>query len=145
MHFGESISDVNHAHRLLFQTEDVSPNDAEWPTKLAIASRTSACIPGVFEPSFLPIGKSDADKSGLPDFEAIVWWGILAPAGTPAAIVSRLDREIKAVLAMPEIRKAFANQGVEPDYQDSAGFRAFIAREIASWKQVVEKANIKLQ
>ena len=84
-------------------------------------------------------------ESGLPDFEAIVWWGILAPAGTPAAIVSRLDREIKAVLAMPEIRKAFANQGVEPDYQDSAGFRAFIAREIASWKQVVEKANIKLQ
>jgi len=85
------------------------------------------------------------DESGLPGFEAIVWWGILAPAGTPAAIVSRLDREIKEVLAMPEIRKAFANQGVEPDYQDSAGFRAFIAKEIASWKQVVEKGKIKLQ
>lgn len=85
------------------------------------------------------------DESGLPGFEAIVWWGVLAPAGTPAAIVNRLDREIKAVLAMPEIRKAFANQGVEPDYQDSAGFRAFIAKEIANWKQVVEKGNIKLQ
>ncbi len=85
------------------------------------------------------------DESGLPGFEAIVWWGILAPAGTPAAIVDKLDGEIKAVLAVPEIRKAFADQGVEPDYQDSAGFRKFIAREIANWKQVVEKGNIKLQ
>src|SRR5690606_23115397 len=77
------------------------------------------------------------DESGLPGFEAIVWWGILAPAGTPASIVDRLDREIKAVLAVPEIRKAFSDQGVEPDYQDSAGFRGFIAKEIASWQQVV--------
>ncbi len=85
------------------------------------------------------------DESGLRGFEAIVWWGILAPAGTPTSIVSRLDREIKGLLGMPEIRKAFADQGVEPDYQDSAGFRAFIAREITSWKQVVDKGNIKLQ
>lgn len=85
------------------------------------------------------------DESGLRGFEAIVWWGILAPAGTPASIVSKLDGEIKGVLAIPEIRKAFANEGVEPDYQNSAGFRAFIVREIAGWKQVVEKGGIKLQ
>jgi tripartite-type tricarboxylate transporter receptor subunit TctC len=85
------------------------------------------------------------DESGLPGFEAIVWWGILAPAGTPAAIVSRLEREINAVLTVPETKKAFASQGVEPDYQDSAKFRAFIAREIASWMEVVKKGNINLQ
>ena len=83
-------------------------------------------------------------ESGLPGFEAIVWWGVLAPAATPASIVARLDREMKELLAVPEIRKAFSDQGVEPDYQDSAGFRAFMVKEIASWKQVVEKGNIKL-
>lgn len=85
------------------------------------------------------------DEAGLRGFEAIVWWGILAPAGTPASIVSRLDQEIKGVLAMPEMRKAFANEGVEPDYQDSAGFRAFIVKELATWKQVVEKGKISLE
>ena len=83
-------------------------------------------------------------ESGLPGFEAIVWWGLLAPAGTPASIVARLDRDVKELLAMPEIRKAFSDQGVEPDYQDSAGFRAFMVKEIESWKRVVEKGNIKL-
>ena len=70
---------------------------------------------------------------------------MLAPAGTPAPIVRRLDRDMKELLAVPEIRKAFSDQGVEPDYQDSAGFRAFTMKEIASWKQVVEEANIKLE
>lgn len=84
------------------------------------------------------------DESGLPGFDAIVWWGLLAPAGTSASIVRRLDGEIKELLTLPEIRKAFADQGVEPDYLDSAGFRTFLINEIASWKQVVQKANIKL-
>ena len=83
-------------------------------------------------------------ESGLPGFEAIVWWGALAPAATPASLVARLDRDMKELLAVPEIRKAFSDQGVEPDYQDSAGFRAFMVKEIASWKQVVAKGNIKL-
>lgn len=90
-------------------------------------------------------GMPTLDESGLPGFEAIVWWGVLAPAGTQAPVVGRVDRDIKALLALPEIRKAFSDEGVEPDYQDSAGFRAFMIKEIASWKQVVQKAGIKLE
>jgi tripartite-type tricarboxylate transporter receptor subunit TctC len=93
--------------------------------------------------SFLP-GVPTLDEAGVPGYDAIVWWGMLAPAGTPAAIVNRVDRDMKAVLALPEIRKAFSDEGVEPDYQDSVGFRAFMIKEIASWKQVVQQANIKL-
>ena len=74
-----------------------------------------------------------------------MWWGLLAPAGTPATIVRGLDRDMKELLLVPEIKKAFSDQGVEPDYQDGTGFRAFMIREIASWKKVVEKANIRLQ
>jgi len=90
-------------------------------------------------------GMPTLDESGVPGYEAIVWWGMLAPAGTPASIVNRLDLDMKTLLAAPEIRKAFSDEGVEPDYQDSAGFRAFMAKEIASWKQVVQKGNIKLE
>jgi tripartite-type tricarboxylate transporter receptor subunit TctC len=90
-------------------------------------------------------GMPTLDESGLPGFEAIVWWGMLAPAGTPAPLVTRLDRDMKELLAVPEIRKAFSDQGVEPDYQDSTAFRAFMIKEIASWKRVVEKGNIKLE
>ena len=51
---------------------------------------------------------------------------------------------MKALLSVPEIRKAFSDEGVEPDYQASAGFREFMIKEMASWKEVVQKANIKL-
>jgi tripartite-type tricarboxylate transporter receptor subunit TctC len=89
-------------------------------------------------------GMPTLDESGLPGFDATVWWGMLAPAGTPASIVSRVDRDMSVLLTVSEIKKAFSNEGVEPDYQDAAGFRAFMAKEIASWKQVVVKAGIKL-
>ena len=90
-------------------------------------------------------GVPTLDESGVPGFDAIVWWGMLAPAGTPASIVNRLDGDMKALLGVPEIRKAFSDEGVEPDYQDSAAFRAFMVKEIAAWKQVVQAGNIKLE
>lgn len=64
--FGEAMSEVNYAQRLQFQTEHF--RDPDWVDKLAIAARTSASIPGVFEPSFLPIGGADATATGRPDF-----------------------------------------------------------------------------
>jgi tripartite-type tricarboxylate transporter receptor subunit TctC len=84
-------------------------------------------------------------ESALPGFDATVWWGMLAPVGTPPSIVGRLDREMKEVLTVPEVQKAFFAEGVEPHYQDSVAFRAFIAKEIENWKRVVEKGNVKLE
>lgn len=89
-------------------------------------------------------GMPTLDESGLPGFEAMVWWGILAPAGTPAGVVSKLGRDMRELLAAAEIRKALSAQGVEPDYQSSAEFHAFIIAEIARWKRVVAVGNIKL-
>ena len=56
-------------HRLRFDQSCIGAIDSRWPTKLAVAARTSACIPGVFEPSYLPIDTTDAAASGLPDFK----------------------------------------------------------------------------
>jgi len=84
-------------------------------------------------------------EAGVKGYDATVWWGVLGPAGMPASIVSRLDQDLKEVLALDEVKKLFAGQGVEPDYQGSAAFGPFIAAEIASWTNVVKKANIKLE
>jgi len=84
-------------------------------------------------------------QAGVPGYNAIVWWGVFAPSGAPPAVIARLDSEIKAVLGLDEVKQAFANQGVDPDYQGPDQFASFIAAEIRSWARVVEKGNIRLQ
>jgi tripartite-type tricarboxylate transporter receptor subunit TctC len=85
------------------------------------------------------------DEAGVKGYDAIVWWGVFAPAGVPPAVVKRLDAELKSVLALDDVAKALASQGVEPGYQGQAEFRPFLVREIANWARVVEKGNIKLE
>jgi tripartite-type tricarboxylate transporter receptor subunit TctC len=85
------------------------------------------------------------EGTGLPGFKPITWWGMLAPAGTPAPIVDRLNNEIKAILASDEVQKIFLNDGMEADYLGLDEFRLFLEGEIDSWGKVVKKANIKLE
>ncbi len=82
-------------------------------------------------------------EQGLPEFDAVSWVGILAPAGTPQAIVDRLHREIVAVLAEPAIRERFAALGIDPVGNTQAEFAAQIKADLARWKTVVERGNIK--
>jgi tripartite-type tricarboxylate transporter receptor subunit TctC len=84
-------------------------------------------------------------EAGLPGYETINWWGILAPAGTPAPIVTRLNNEIKIILASDEVKQRFLKDGVEADYLGPAEFGKFLERETANWTRVVKKANIKLE
>ena len=84
-------------------------------------------------------------EAALPGYETINWWGILAPAGTPAPIVARLDKEIKGILAEDEVKKRYLKDGVEVDYLGSAEFGSFLEKETANWTRVVKKANIKLE
>jgi tripartite-type tricarboxylate transporter receptor subunit TctC len=84
-------------------------------------------------------------EAGLPGYEATNWWGILAPARTPAAAVDRLGKEIKAILDTDEVKKLFVKEGAEVEYLDPAEFKAFIEQEITKWTKVVKESNIKLQ
>jgi tripartite-type tricarboxylate transporter receptor subunit TctC len=84
-------------------------------------------------------------ESGLPGYEPIVWFGLLAPAGTPAYAINRLNGELKAILATDEMAKRLLLEGVEPDYMDPSEFSAFMAREMRNWGEVVRKANIKIE
>lgn len=83
-------------------------------------------------------------ESGIKDFEVIGWQGILAPAGTPRAIVDRLAREFAAIVADPELKKEFANRGLEAAYRDANGFARWISAELATWRRVVTEANLKV-
>jgi tripartite-type tricarboxylate transporter receptor subunit TctC len=90
-------------------------------------------------------GLSTIAEAGVPGYEATNWWGILAPAGTPAPVVERLSREIKTLLASPDIQKLFLNEGADVDYLGPAEFGPFIAAEITKWAKVVKEANIKVE
>ena len=82
-------------------------------------------------------------ESGVPGYEANNWWGILAPAATPAAIVGRLHNEILAIIESPETRKRFELEGAEVLRMTPGEFGALIAAETAKWTKLVGDADIK--
>jgi tripartite-type tricarboxylate transporter receptor subunit TctC len=83
-------------------------------------------------------------EAGVPGYETGNWWGIVAPAGTPAPIVTKLSNEIKAVLATDDIKMGLQKYGIEVDYSGPEEFGKVIEKETANWTRVVKKANIKL-
>jgi tripartite-type tricarboxylate transporter receptor subunit TctC len=82
-------------------------------------------------------------ERGLPGYVASNWFGIVAPAGTPPAILARLHREISEIQSSPEMQKQFANDGAEIVKMSPTEFEAFIASELAKWARVVKEAGIK--
>jgi tripartite-type tricarboxylate transporter receptor subunit TctC len=81
----------------------------------------------------------------LPGYEANNWWGILAPAATPAAIVKKLNAEINAIMKLPETQKRFASEGAEPVSGTPEDFSKLIASEMIKWAKVAKEANIKAE
>jgi tripartite-type tricarboxylate transporter receptor subunit TctC len=84
-------------------------------------------------------------EAGVPTYEAVNWWGIVAPAGTPQPILDKLHKELTAVLSSPEAQKQFENEGASVVQMSSAEFASFIAKELAKWERVVKEANIKAE
>jgi tripartite-type tricarboxylate transporter receptor subunit TctC len=84
-------------------------------------------------------------EAGLPGYEATNWWGIVAPAGTPPAIVEKLHNEISAVQNSEQTKKQFATEGAEIVQMGSAEFGTFMASEIKKWERVVKESGIKAE
>jgi tripartite-type tricarboxylate transporter receptor subunit TctC len=84
-------------------------------------------------------------EAGVPGYEATIWLGIMAPAGTPREIVDRLNAEIGKVLTRPAIREAWARQGAVPTAMTPAEFGAFLQRDIDKWAKVVRVSGAKVQ
>jgi tripartite-type tricarboxylate transporter receptor subunit TctC len=84
-------------------------------------------------------------ESGVAGYEASAWNGIAAPAKTPRAIVERLNKEVNAALASPEVKQRLQGVGVEAQGSTPEQFRAFLVSEIAKWKDVIARAKIEKQ
>ncbi|MEO8441223.1 MAG: tripartite tricarboxylate transporter substrate binding protein [Betaproteobacteria bacterium] len=83
------------------------------------------------------------DESGLPGYEAIGWHGILAPAGTPADIINRLNNDIVKVIHTPEMQNRFAEQGAEPVGNTPAQFAEFLKSDLEKWAKVIKAAGVR--
>jgi tripartite-type tricarboxylate transporter receptor subunit TctC len=85
------------------------------------------------------------DEAALPGFEANTWHGVVVPAGTPAAIVARLNREIVAILHLPEVVERLSGQGAEALGSTPEEFAAYIRSESVKWAKVVRDSGAKAE
>jgi tripartite-type tricarboxylate transporter receptor subunit TctC len=83
------------------------------------------------------------DELGYPGFEAVPWFGLMAPGGTPPEIIDKLHRETVRILAMPDVRKRFDELGLDPIGNTPAEFAAAIRAETPQWAKVIRDAGIK--
>src|SRR2546425_5932297 len=99
------------------------------------APRRSAVLPDV----------PTISESGVPGYEAHNWWGILAPAGTPAPVTEKLHKDLTSVLSSQETEKRFETEGAEVVRMTPAEFGGFISAELVKWSRVAREVGIKAE
>ncbi len=136
---GPALTDVLGGHISLMVSSPVSSQPHVQSTKLrglAITGSTRlAALPAV--PTMI--------ESGLPGFVSTSWFGVLAPAGTPPAIIARLNKDFVALLQLPDVREQISRTGADPVGNTPEQFAAHIKTEIAKWGKVVKAARIKVE
>ena len=83
-------------------------------------------------------------EEGLKDFESYAWFGLVAPKGTPPAIVERLNKEVLISMADPELRNRMLKIGAEPSPTSPAEFKTLISAEVAKWRKLVHDAGLPM-
>ena len=96
------------------------------------------------EPSPDLPGVPTVAQLGFRGFDAANWWGLAAPAGTPAEVVSRLAAAVNRALADPALRQKFAREGADPTGSTPGRFKALIASEIVRWGRLVKASGVKV-
>lgn len=96
------------------------------------------------QPSPILPGVPTASASGVPGFQASIWLGVMAPKGTPAEILNRLNTEINKVISTEEVKKAWNAQGTMPIPMNVEQFRKYLNDDIAKWAKVIRDAGIKV-
>jgi len=83
-------------------------------------------------------------EAGVPGYEAPIWLGMMAPRGTPRPVIDRLNAEIMKIIARPDVKKAWAEQGAEPLTMTPGEFEKYLNDDIAKWAKVIQGAGIKV-
>jgi tripartite-type tricarboxylate transporter receptor subunit TctC len=84
-------------------------------------------------------------EQGLPGYEVTLWFGMWAPAGTPGAVIQKLNTTVNAIVTEPQVREQFAKLGIQPTPMKSVEFGKFVRSEIEVYKRIVQQANIPQQ
>lgn len=84
-------------------------------------------------------------EQGLADYDMTLWFGMWAPAATPAAVVQKLNAQVNAIVQMPEVREQFSKLGIHPAPMKTDEFARFVRSEIEVYRRVVKQANIQPQ
>ena len=82
-------------------------------------------------------------ESGVPGYDATLWYGVLAPARTPDAIIKRMSAELAATLRNPEVAEKLSTQAVEPYHTSPEQFAALIRTELEKWSKVIRASGVK--
>jgi tripartite-type tricarboxylate transporter receptor subunit TctC len=85
------------------------------------------------------------NEAGVPGYEATIWLGLMAPKGTPKAIVDRLNEAVTKITSQPDVKQAWGKQGATPLVMNPAQFDKYINDDIAKWSKVIKSANIKAE
>jgi len=110
----------------------------------AKAGRLRALASGGLQRSVAIPDVPTIDESGLPGFEVIGWWGMLAPSKTPRSVVVLLNREVRAVLEVPEVKRNLVEQGMDPAGGTPEQFGALIRADMDKWGDVGKRLGVKL-
>jgi tripartite-type tricarboxylate transporter receptor subunit TctC len=84
------------------------------------------------------------NESGVPGYEATIWLGLLAPKGTPKAIIDKLNEAVSKIASQPDVKRDWGKQGATPMVMTPAEFDKYIQGDIAKWARVIKTANIKV-
>lgn len=88
-------------------------------------------------PGVPPVGQE------LPGYEVLQWWGLVAPAGTPAAVIQKVNADVAAVLRSPEMQEKLAGMGADAGGEPPAAFAGLIAAEVPKWAALIKAANVQ--
>ncbi|HYC44032.1 MAG TPA: tripartite tricarboxylate transporter substrate binding protein [Burkholderiales bacterium] len=81
-------------------------------------------------------------EAGVPGYEFIGWWGVAVAAGTPQAIVKKINADLNKVMTDPDVKNRLAKEGAEAAHTTPAEYRTFIRAEVAKWNKVIKAANL---
>jgi len=132
-----ALNDVIAGHVQMFFADPVTAGELARAGKVRALAVSSKSRIGAL-PDAPPIA-----EAGLPGFEATNWHMLIAPAGTPAAVVEKLGHEIRAITAIPEVKEKIANIGLTPlASPPPAELKAYLDNEIATWSRFIERIGI---